>query len=62
MYALSIDFAHLTNDELLAVIANHKTLPADIQRIDGRAFAASIILQERQNKNSPSKQKFIKPA
>ena len=62
MNAFSLDFNHLSDNELLAVIDNHKTLPADYQRVDGRAFAASIVLQERQNKKSPGKQKFIKPA
>ena len=62
MNAVSIDFNHLSDEQLNAVIANHKTLTADYQRVDGRAFAASIVLQERQNKKSPSKQKFIKPA
>ena len=60
--AISVDFNHLSDDELTAIIANHKTMSSDYQRVDGRAFAASVVLQERQNKKSPGKQKFIKPA
>lgn len=59
--ALSIDFTHLSDNELNAIISNHKTLPYAIQRVDGRAFCAYIILQERQRKKTPSKQGFIKP-
>lgn len=62
MNALSVDFNALTDNELLAVIDNHNTLSPNYQRVDGRAFAASVVLQERQNKKSPGKQKFIKPA
>lgn len=62
MNAISLDFNHLSDAQLNAITANHKTMSSDYQRVDGRAFAASIVLQERQNKKSPSKQKFIKPA
>ena len=60
--AISVDFSETTYEQLNAIIANHKTLSSDYQRVDGRAFAASVVLQERQNKKSPGKQKFIKPA
>jgi hypothetical protein len=59
--SLSIDFNHLSDEELCSIIINHKTLPFEYQRVDGRAFCAYIILQERQKKKTPSKQGFIKP-
>lgn len=59
--SLSIDFNHLSDNELHDIISNHKTLPYDIQRVDGRAFCAYIILDERRKKKTPSKQGFIKP-
>jgi len=62
MSALSIDFINKSTDELLAIIANHKKISSDYQRVDGCAFAASIVLQNRENARTPSKQKFIKPA
>jgi hypothetical protein len=59
--SLSIDFTHLSDNELKALIVNHKDLPYALQRVDGRAFCAYIILEERQKKKTPSKQGFIKP-
>ncbi len=59
--ALSVDFNHLSDGQLNTIIANHKNLPAEYQRVDGRAFAAMIILDKRTASRTPSKQKFIKP-
>jgi hypothetical protein len=59
--ALPIDFAHLSDDELNAIISNHKTLPYALQRVDGRSWCAHIILDERRKKKTHSKQGFIKP-
>lgn len=59
--AISIDFNHLSDNELHDIIRNHKNLDYALQRVDGRAFCAYIILQERQRKKTPSRQGFIKP-
>lgn len=59
--SITIDFIHLSDEELKDIINIHKALPYALQRVDGRAFCAHIILDERQKKKTPSKQGFIKP-
>ena len=57
-FTLVIEYRDKTEQELLAILANHKNLSPEYQRVDSRAYAASTILEERKRAKTPSKQPF----
>lgn len=57
-FTLVIEYRDKTEQELLAILANHKNLSLEYQRMDSRGYAASVVLEERQRAKTPLETTF----
>lgn len=51
-------YGSLSNEELNNIVMKHAQQPADKRGIDCRGLAATIVLEERIKRSTPSKQPF----